>query len=149
MEISTCLLVITSNPEDLLQIRRSFAKEQLLVEGLTTMFDFYVEQYLSQMSENRLFSHILLDLDMGYQPALDIVSLLKRHPLTRHIPLTVYSQYQSACLIRLVEEYGVNTYLVRSYGWPATAKVVKGICRRAEQVASGRCKAAFSSKAAA
>ncbi|GAA4460296.1 hypothetical protein GCM10023189_35200 [Nibrella saemangeumensis] len=97
------------------------------------MFDFLVEDYLNHQEVSISFSHILLDLDMGYQPAIDIICLLRRHRLTRHIPITVYSQYQSACIVRRVEESGVDAYLVRSFSWAYMARVFREIHLRVSE----------------
>ncbi|GAA4401735.1 hypothetical protein GCM10023187_16200 [Nibrella viscosa] len=136
MEISTSVLVITNRPQEIAQIKRSFASRQIAVHSLVTMFDSYVADYLNQHNTTAAYSHVLLDLDMGYQPAIDILRLLKTHSSTTQIPVLVYSLYQSSSIVQYLERNGADLYFVKSAGWPSLVKTFSRLYRTNKSLSS-------------
>ncbi|GAA4404261.1 hypothetical protein GCM10023187_21320 [Nibrella viscosa] len=116
MENTTPILAITGNPNDQARLVKALHQHGIIVTGLFTLFACVAQAYLdSQLQDIGLPpTHILIDLDMGYQPAIDIVSVLQQHTLTAQVPIIVYSQYGSDCLLELLDAQGVTAYIHRT-----------------------------------
>lgn len=117
MKNKAFVLVITTQTEEQTVIQQAFGAYGIKVDTLMTLFDFYVESYLKDQGPYYRPNHILVDLSMGYQPALDIIFFLKTFAQTRHIPVSVYSEHESACIGQCLEQNGVDSLLVKSSSW--------------------------------
>ncbi|GAA4420154.1 hypothetical protein GCM10023187_55140 [Nibrella viscosa] len=120
------ILLINADETEQQKMKRACQLQGLTMVGLLTLFDFIVTAHLDLhvIDPDVLPCHIVVDLDMGYQPALDIIQAIRQHPCTCHIPITVYSQYGSACIMQRVAECGVQAFVVRPARWETLAKEI-------------------------
>lgn len=112
--ISSPILMVEDNPMDVDLTQRAFARKKLTNPLLVARDGEEAISWIArwEAGETRPVV-ILLDLKLPKLNGLEVLRHLKRHEVSRRIPVVILTTSQEDSDIRAAYDYGANSYIVK------------------------------------
>ncbi len=125
------ILLVEDNPDDVLLIKRAFAKAriinplQVVTDGEEALFYLAGEPPYEDRSVYPLPIFVLLDLKLPKRSGLEVLSWLRAQTLLKRLPVVVLTSSRETPDINKAYDLGANSYLVKPVAFEDLVEMVK------------------------
>jgi CheY-like chemotaxis protein len=127
----TAILLVEDDPNDVLLIRRAFAKADIknpvhtVEDGDAAVAYLAGEGTYADRDDHPLPGVVLLDLKLPRRSGLEVLEWVRQSPALRRLPIVVLTSSRESADVNRAYDLGANSYLVKPVGFDALTELVR------------------------
>ncbi|HEY6852794.1 MAG TPA: response regulator [Gemmatimonadales bacterium] len=128
---STAILLVEDDANDVLLIRRAFAKAAItnpvhnVEDGDAAVAYLAGEGSYADRDDHPLPAVVLLDLKLPRRSGLEVLEWVRQNPALRRLPIVVLTSSRESTDVNRAYDLGANSYLVKPVGFDALTDLVR------------------------
>jgi CheY-like chemotaxis protein len=127
----TAILLVEDDANDVILIRRAFAKAEIknpvytVEDGDAAVAYLAGEGTYANRSDYPLPGVVLLDLKLPRRSGLEVLEWVRQSPTLRRLPVVVLTSSRESADVNRAYDLGANSYLVKPVGFDALTDLVR------------------------
>ncbi|HEX9394785.1 MAG TPA: response regulator [Gemmatimonadales bacterium] len=127
----TAILLVEDDANDVILIRRAFAKAEIknpvytVEDGDAAVAYLAGEGTYANRGDHPLPGVVLLDLKLPRRSGLEVLQWVRQSPTLRRLPVVVLTSSRESADVNRAYDLGANSYLVKPVGFDALTDLVR------------------------
>jgi len=127
----TAILLVEDDANDVILIRRAFAKAEIknpvytVEDGDAAVAYLAGEGAYADRDDHPLPGVVLLDLKLPRRSGLEVLEWVRQSPTLRRLPIVVLTSSRESADVNRAYDLGANSYLVKPVGFDALTDLVR------------------------
>jgi CheY-like chemotaxis protein len=127
----TAILLVEDDANDVILIRRAFAKAEIknpvytVEDGDAAVAYLAGEGTYADRDDHPLPGVVLLDLKLPRRSGLEVLEWVRQSPTLRRLPIVVLTSSRESADVNRAYDLGANSYLVKPVGFDALTDLVR------------------------
>jgi CheY-like chemotaxis protein len=127
----TAILLVEDDANDVILIRRAFAKAEIknpvytVEDGDAAVAYLAGEGAYADRNDHPLPGVVLLDLKLPRRSGLEVLEWVRQSPTLRRLPIVVLTSSRESADVNRAYDLGANSYLVKPVGFDALTDLVR------------------------
>lgn len=127
----TAILLVEDDANDVILIRRAFAKAEIknpvytVEDGDAAVAYLAGEGTYADRGDHPLPGVVLLDLKLPRRSGLEVLEWVRHSPTLRRLPIVVLTSSRESADVNRAYDLGANSYLVKPVGFDALTDLVR------------------------
>jgi CheY-like chemotaxis protein len=127
----TAILLVEDDTNDVILIRRAFAKAEIknpvytVEDGDAAVAYLAGEGAYADRNDHPLPGVVLLDLKLPRRSGLEVLEWVRQSPTLRRLPIVVLTSSRESADVNRAYDLGANSYLVKPVGFDALTDLVR------------------------
>jgi len=127
----TAILLVEDDANDVILIRRAFAKAEIknpvytVEDGDAAVAYLAGEGTYANRGDHPLPGVVLLDLKLPRRSGLEVLEWVRQSPTLRRLPVVVLTSSRESADVNRAYDLGANSYLVKPVGFDALTDLVR------------------------
>jgi CheY-like chemotaxis protein len=128
---ATAILLVEDDANDVILIRRAFAKAEIknpvytVEDGDAAVAYLAGEGTYADRDDHPLPGVVLLDLKLPRRSGLEVLEWVRQSPTLRRLPIVVLTSSRESADVNRAYDLGANSYLVKPVGFDALTDLVR------------------------